>query len=102
MTSGASLPMVGDAADSLASAVPNGVVKGSSRNASPPIDNMKLSPEPAGTPGAASLSSSIFSSNTPGQSFYEALPSSSESSMEEPLLNTDMLSVKAATGTTDS
>jgi len=93
-------PMVGDAADSPASTLPNGVVKRSSQNASTPIDHMKLSPESAGTPGAASLSSSIFSNNTPGQPSYEALPSSpEESSTEEPLLDTDLPSVRVATET---
>jgi hypothetical protein len=92
-------PMVGDAADSPASTLPNGVVKRSSHNASTPIDHMKLSPEPTGTPGVASLSSSIFSNNTPEQPSYEALPSSPESSMEEPLLDTDLLSVRVATET---
>ncbi|OJA21124.1 hypothetical protein AZE42_08294 [Rhizopogon vesiculosus] len=103
MTSGASSPMVGDVADSSAATVPNGLVKLSRQNASTPIDNMKLSPESTGTPGAASLSSSIFSNNIPGQPSYETLPSSPESSMEEePLLNTDLPSVRAAAGTTDS
>jgi hypothetical protein len=92
-------PMIGDAADSPASTLPNGVVKRSSHNASTPIDHMKLSPEPTGTPGVASLSSSIFSNNTPEQPSYEALPSSPESSMEEPLLDTDLLSVRVATET---
>ncbi|KAG2157423.1 hypothetical protein DEU56DRAFT_764563 [Suillus clintonianus] len=94
MTPGASFPMVGDGIiDSTASAVPNGVVKLSSQNASMYIDNMKPS---TGTPGAASISSSISSPNTPGQSSYDALPSSPESLMEEPLLNTDLVSVTAA------
>jgi len=96
ITSGTSSPVASDAADSSASTVPNGIVELSSQNASTPIDNIKLSPEPTGTPGAASLSSSIFSNNTPGQSLYETLPSSPESSMEEESL------VRAASGTTDS
>ena len=102
ITSGASSPMVGDAADPSASSASNGVVKFSSQKASTPINNMKHTPESTGTPGAASLSSSIFSNNTPGQPSYAVLPSSPESSMEEPLLNTDLHSAWAATGTTDS
>lgn len=96
ITSGTSSPVISDAADSSASTVPNGVVELSSQNASTLIDNIKLSPEPTGTPGAASLSSSIFSNNTPGQSLYETLPSSPESSMEEESL------FSSASGTTDS
>lgn len=92
-------PMVGDAADSPTLTLPNGVVKRSSQNASTPIDPMRLSPESTGTPGAASLSSSIFSNNTPGQPSYETLPSSPESSMEEPLMDTDLLSVRVAAET---
>lgn len=91
--------MVGDGTvDSTASTVPNGAVKPSSQNTSMPNDNVKPS---AGTPGAASMSS-IFNPNASEQSSYDALPSSPESSMEEPLLNTDLVSVRAAAETANS
>lgn len=73
--------------DSTASAVPDGVAELSSQNASMYIDSMQPS---VGTPGAASISSP----NTLGQSHHDALPSSPESSMEQPLLNTDSVSVR--------
>ncbi|KAG2158444.1 uncharacterized protein EDB93DRAFT_1238188 [Suillus bovinus] len=77
-------PMIIDGTvDSTASAAPDGVAQLSSQNASMYIDSMQPS---AGTPGAASISSSISSSNTLGQSSYDALPSSPESSTEQPLL----------------
>lgn len=79
--------------DSTASAVPDGVAKLSSQNASMYIDSMQPS---AGTPGATSISTSISSPNTLGQPYYDVLPSSPESSTEQPLLNTDLDSVRTA------
>ncbi|KAG0705042.1 hypothetical protein DFH29DRAFT_908537 [Suillus ampliporus] len=99
ITPDTSLPMVGDGTvDSTASTVPNGAVKPSSQNTSMPNDNVKPC---AGTPSAASMSS-IFNPNASEQSSYDALPSSPESSMEEPLLNTDLVSVRAAAETANS
>ncbi|KAG2365769.1 hypothetical protein BDR07DRAFT_1470355 [Suillus spraguei] len=63
LTPGASSPMI-------ASALPDGA-------------------ERSRTPGAASISSSIFSPNTLGHPPYDSLPSSPESLMDRPLLNTD-------------
>ncbi|KAG2116670.1 uncharacterized protein F5147DRAFT_673889 [Suillus discolor] len=97
LTPGTSSPMINDGTvDSTASAVPDGVAKLSSQNASMYIDSMQPS---AGTPGATSISTSISSLNTLGQPSYDALPSSPESSMEQPLLKTDSVgraAVKAA------
>lgn len=86
--------MIGDGTvDSTASAVPDGVAELSSQNASMYIDSMQPS---AGTPGAICISSSFSSPNTLGQPSYDALTSSEESSMEQPLLNTDSVSVRVA------
>jgi hypothetical protein len=94
LTPGASPPVIdGGNVDSTASAAPDGVAKLSSQNASMYIDSMQPS---AGTPGATSISTSISSPNILGQAYYEALPSSPESSMEQPLLNTDTDSDRGA------
>ncbi|KAG2147146.1 hypothetical protein BD769DRAFT_1382246 [Suillus cothurnatus] len=97
---GTSSPMIGDGiVDSTASAVSDGVAELSSQNASMYIDSIQSS---AGTPGAASITSSTSSPNTLGQSLYDALPSSPESSMEQPLLNTDSIFARAAAKTANS
>ncbi|KAG1832241.1 hypothetical protein EV424DRAFT_1469843 [Suillus variegatus] len=88
-----------DANATRTSAVPDGVAKLSSQNASMYIDSMQPS---AGTPGATSVSTSISSLNTLGQPSYDVLPSSPESSMEQPLLKTDSVGRAAAVKAADS